>query len=78
MGGIRFNSRKAFKNPFYLRVYLKYKAAHSEIDASINSGENREWALGLALFYSHCTGTAQEKKFSLRFCSEVSSGIILV
>lgn len=41
--GISFNSRKAIKNPVYLRV----RAGDSEMDAFVNSAENRGVFLAL-------------------------------
>lgn len=61
---ISFNSRKAIKNPFYLRV----RAGDSETDASINSAENR--GVFLALLCSLYTAQGLHKKkmlFSQRF-----------
>lgn len=80
LGGIMFNSRKPIQKPFYLRVYLKYKAADSEIDDSINSGENRGGLLDL-LFYIYISQGLHKKKKknpAQDSHSEVSTGNILV
>lgn len=73
--GISFNSRKAIKTLFYQRV----RAGDSEMDASINSAENR--GVFLALLCSFYTTQGLHKKKSLSatdFHSEVSSGATLV
>ena len=73
--GISFNSRKAIKNPFYLRV----RAGDSDMDASINSAENRAVFLALLCSLYTAQGLHKKKIFSARDShSEVSSGTILV